>query len=57
MSKRGFWANLFASPRERFSLDELQHLHSVLLHNQVVTDSNRDAVVEALRSMSELVIW
>ena len=48
---------MFAPARERFSLEELQHLHQVLLRNQVVTDANRDTVVEALRSISELVIW
>lgn len=56
MSK-GFWSTLFAPPRERFSLDEMRHLHGVLLRNQVVTDSNRATVVEALRSIAELVIW
>lgn len=53
----GFWAGLFGSSRERFSLEELEHLHAVLLRNQVVTDVNRATVVEALRSIAELVIW
>jgi hypothetical protein len=58
-TRRGFWSSLFGggSPRERFSLEELQHWHSVLVRNQIVSDSNRDTVVEALRSLSELVIW
>jgi len=56
MSK-SFWANLFAPPREKFSLEELHHLHMILLRNQVITDGNRETVVEALRSISELVIW
>ena len=56
--QRGFWASLFgAAERDRFSVEELRHLHGVLLRNQVVTDSNRDTVVEALRSIAELVIW
>jgi hypothetical protein len=54
---KGFWAGLFSPSRERFSLEELQHLHSVLLANRAITDANRDTVVEALRSISELVIW
>jgi hypothetical protein len=52
-----FWANLFSSSKDRFSLDELQRLHSVLLRNQVVTDGNRETVVETLRAIAELTIW
>lgn len=59
MQRRGFWANLFGAqpPHERFSVEELQYLHGVLLKNPVVNDTNRDTVVEALRSIAELVIW
>ncbi|KAL4532225.1 hypothetical protein Ndes2437B_g02640 [Nannochloris sp. 'desiccata'] len=52
-----FWANLFSSSKDRFSLDELHRLHSVLLRNQVVTDGNRETVVETLRAIAELTIW
>jgi hypothetical protein len=57
--QRGFWSALFGSAptHERFSVQEMQHLHSVLLRNPVISDSNRDTVVEALRSIAELVIW
>lgn len=56
--QRGFWSSLFGSPeRDRFSVEELAHLHVVLLRNQVVTESNRETVVETLRSIAELVIW
>lgn len=49
---------MFGTPqRERFSVEELHHLHSVLLRNSVVDDSNRDTVVETLRSIAELIIW
>ena len=51
------WSRLFGQPREKYSLEEMEHLHSLLLRNQIVTDSNRDTVVEVLRAMSELVIW
>jgi hypothetical protein len=55
---RGFWSAVFGTPqRDRFSVEELRHLHSVLLRNGVVDDSNRDTVVETLRSIAELVIW
>lgn len=55
----GFWGTLFGSApaHERFSVDEMQHLHSVLLRCPVINDANRDTVVEALRSIAELVIW
>ena len=52
------WGNQATSPtRDRFSLEELSHLHEVLLRNPTVTDANRDVVVEALRSLAELMIW
>lgn len=59
MSQRGFWGSLFGSQpaHERFSVEEMQRLHGVLLKNPVVSDANRDVVVEALRSLAELVIW
>lgn len=57
---KGFWGQLFgagAPAHDRFSLQELQYLHGVLLRTPVVNDGNRDTVVEALRSIAELVIW
>ena len=60
MAQRGFWAGLFggaAPTHSRFSLEELQRLHGVLLRHPVVSDANRELVVEALRSIAELVIW
>ncbi|KAL4427887.1 hypothetical protein ABPG75_001976 [Micractinium tetrahymenae] len=59
MQRRGFWSSLFGTgpAHDRFSLEELQYLHTTLLRNPVVNDSNREAVVEALRSIAELVIW
>ena len=54
-----FWSNLLGlqAPREKYSLEELQHLHEVLRSNSTVTDQNRSSVVEALRAISELMIW
>jgi hypothetical protein len=59
MAKRqGFWGLWNAQPeRERFSLGELKHLHDVLQQNSIVTDHNREVVVETLRSIAELMIW
>lgn len=42
---------------DRFSIEHLRHLRDVLIHNPIVTDVNRDAVVEALRSIAELMVW
>lgn len=57
--KQGFWANILGiqPERERFSLEELKHLHDVLQQNSTVTDANRELVVETLRSIAELMIW
>lgn len=62
MARRGhgFWGALLGPPPppvERFSLESLRGLHDVLQRNAVVTDANRDTVVEALRSIAELMIW
>lgn len=57
MSK-SFWSNLFgSSSSDRFSLGEVKRLHAILVRNQTVTDANRALIVEALRSIAELVIW
>lgn len=45
------------TPASVLLLSLLQYLHGILLKNPVVTDANRDTVVEALRSIAELVIW
>uniref|UniRef100_A0A1I8I7J0 DDE_Tnp_1_7 domain-containing protein n=1 Tax=Macrostomum lignano TaxID=282301 RepID=A0A1I8I7J0_9PLAT len=39
------------------SLEYLKYLYGVLCKNQNVTEQNRSLVVEALRSMSEILIW
>ena len=44
-------------PFDRFSIENLRHLRNVLISNPVVTDSNREAVVETLRSIAELMVW
>lgn len=47
-----FWRS-----RERFSLDELKYLNEQLQRATVINDSNKDYVIETLRSMAELLIW
>ena len=54
MSSRGWFWGRTAAPH---SLERLKLLHSVLQKNKTVTNSNKAQVVEALRSISEILIW
>ena len=58
-ARQGFWGSLLGVPaqRERFSLDELRHLHETLEQQTAVTDENRQLLIETLRSLAELMIW
>ncbi|BBN04515.1 hypothetical protein Mp_3g05320 [Marchantia polymorpha subsp. ruderalis] len=47
----------FWKTRERFSLDELKYLNEQLQRVTVVNDSNKDFVIETLRSIAEHMIW
>ncbi|KAL9224281.1 hypothetical protein vseg_000336 [Gypsophila vaccaria] len=47
----------FWKPRNRFSLDELRYLTEQLQKVQVVNEVNKDFVIEALRSLAELVTY
>lgn len=56
--KKSFWSQLFETEREdRFTIQELGFLHEVLDSNARVHEGNKDTVVEALRSIAELMIW
>ncbi|CAD7703845.1 unnamed protein product, partial [Ostreobium quekettii] len=57
MSRRSVWNWFGGRPRERFSLEELEHLVGVLEKNPVIGPGNREAIVETLRSIAELMIW
>jgi protein CLEC16A len=48
---------LFWQARNRFSLDELRYLIDQLQKVQVVTEANKDFVIEAVRSTVELVTY
>ncbi|GBG71714.1 hypothetical protein CBR_g9125 [Chara braunii] len=50
------WNALFGR-RERFSLEEFRYLYDLLQKYPIITDSNKDIVVETLRSIAELMIW
>ncbi|PAA64788.1 hypothetical protein BOX15_Mlig011198g1 [Macrostomum lignano] len=44
-------------PKNPHSLEYLKYLYGVLCKNQTVTEQNSSLLVEALRSMSEILIW
>ncbi|KAM7269361.1 hypothetical protein ACFE04_024858 [Oxalis oulophora] len=50
------WFSFWRS-RDRFSLDELRYLTDQLHKIQIVNDVNKDFVVEALRSIAELLTY
>ncbi|XP_047310433.1 protein TRANSPARENT TESTA 9-like [Impatiens glandulifera] len=50
------WYSFWRS-RERFSLDELRYLTDQLTKVQDVNDANKDFVIEALRSIAELITY
>ncbi|XP_018433220.2 protein TRANSPARENT TESTA 9 isoform X1 [Raphanus sativus] len=47
----------FLRPRDRFSLLELRHLTDQLAKIQIVNGTNKDLVVEALRSIAEILTY
>ncbi|KAI3805553.1 hypothetical protein L1987_28043 [Smallanthus sonchifolius] len=47
----------FWRPRDRFTLDELRYLIDQLMKIQVVNDVNKAFVIEALRSIAELITY
>jgi len=55
-SRKTFWGAMFQR-REKFSLEELEYLYEQLLRYPVVTEANREVVVETLREIAELMIW
>lgn len=50
------WFSFWRS-RDRFSLDELRYLTDQLQKVQVINDVNKDFVIEALRSIAELMTY
>lgn len=44
-------------PKNPHSVEYLKYLHGVLVKNETVTEGNRTLLVEALRSIAEILIW
>uniref|UniRef100_H2Y951 Uncharacterized protein n=1 Tax=Ciona savignyi TaxID=51511 RepID=H2Y951_CIOSA len=57
MLQRRGWLGGPKPPKNPHSLEHLKYLHHVLMKNQTVTESNKSLIVEALRSMAEILIW
>ncbi|XP_052182421.1 protein TRANSPARENT TESTA 9 isoform X2 [Diospyros lotus] len=51
------WLSSLWRPRNRFSLDELRYLTEQLMKIQVVNEASKDFVIEALRSIAELITY
>ncbi|XP_038676864.1 protein CLEC16A isoform X6 [Scyliorhinus canicula] len=45
------------SPRNIHSLEHLKYMYHLLTKNTTVTDSNRNLLVETIRSITEILIW
>jgi len=52
---RGWFS--WSRPVQPHSLDRLKSLYACLKRNRTVSTSNKDTVVEALRSIAEILIW
>ncbi|XP_039256461.2 protein CLEC16A-like isoform X1 [Styela clava] len=57
MSMRRGWLGAPKPPKNPHSLEHLKYLHHILTKNSTVTEGNKALIVEALRSMSEILIW
>jgi len=53
---RGLFSGLW-KPKNPHSLEHLKYLYTVLSKNQTVTQSNKELLVETMRSISEILIW
>ena len=52
--------NIFSrlwKPKNPHSLDNLKYVHSVMSKNKIVNKSNKSLLVEAIRSIAEILIW
>lgn len=54
--QKGMWGG-GGKTKNVHSLEQLRHLHSVLMRNAVITEQNSSLLVETLRSISEILIW
>ncbi|XP_028967494.1 protein CLEC16A [Galendromus occidentalis] len=55
--RRGWFGGWGSKNRNLHSTEHLKHLYGILCRNQIVTEHNKDQLVETLRSISEILIW
>ncbi|KAK6288435.1 hypothetical protein J4Q44_G00388660 [Coregonus suidteri] len=51
------WVGGQGKTKNIHSLDHLKYMYHVLTKNTTVTDSNRNLLVETIRSITEILIW
>ncbi|GMT21112.1 hypothetical protein PFISCL1PPCAC_12409, partial [Pristionchus fissidentatus] len=56
LRRLGGYSSLW-KPKNPHSLEYLKYLHGVLVKNEKVTEGNKRILVEALRAISEILIW
>ncbi|KAL3090237.1 hypothetical protein niasHS_006689 [Heterodera schachtii] len=57
MFKKFTGSSALWKPRNPHSLEYLRYLHGVLMKNDKITEANSALVVEALRAITEVLIW
>jgi protein CLEC16A len=58
MFKSRSWFGLTSkNPKNRLSLENLKNLLNVIEKNQVVTEQNKNLLIETLRCIAEILIW
>lgn len=56
MQRQNWWSRP-KPPKNLHSLENLKYLYYILSRNQTITENNKSVIVEAFRSMSEILIW
>jgi len=56
MQRQSWWSRP-KPPKNLHSLENLKYLFYILSRNQTITENNKSIIVEAFRSMSEILIW
>ncbi|XP_064406876.1 protein CLEC16A-like isoform X2 [Halichondria panicea] len=54
---KNWWNEVLWKPKKAHSLEQLKFNYQVLQRNTVVTDHNRQLLVETFRSIAEILIW
>jgi protein CLEC16A len=55
--QKNWWSEVVWKPKKAHSLEQLKYQYQVLTRNQVVTEANKNLLVETFRSIAEILIW